>query len=200
LGRKYRLIKRAEDLFLLLLVAPVAVPLGLAIALIIRLDSRGSVLFRQKRLGRGGQPFWIYKFRTMRAESLQSSGEVRQTDRDDRRCTRFGKLLRRTSLDELPQLINVLKGEMSVIGPRPHAVSHDVQFADIVPQYCARHRALPGLTGLAQVNGFRGAINGHEAIAQRVGQDLAYIARWSPLLDLQILIRTFGVLIHRNAY
>jgi len=195
------LIKRVEDVMLLALVAPVALPLCLLIALAIKLDSPGPVLFRQQRGGFNGRNFWLYKFRTMRVEDCQSDGVTQATLRQDPRVTRVGRLLRRISLDELPQLLNVLRGEMSVIGPRPHALSHDRQFASVITQYYARLRVRPGITGWAQVNGLRGSIEEDEHIRRRVDYDLWYIEHWSILLDLRILVLTpFVGMIHHNAY
>ncbi|MFD2235658.1 undecaprenyl-phosphate glucose phosphotransferase [Phaeospirillum tilakii] len=195
------LIKRIEDIVLLLLLAPVVVPLSLLIALAIRLDSPGPVLFRQQRGGFNGRDFWLYKFRTMRVEDCQPDGATQAAARRDPRVTRVGRLLRRASLDELPQFLNVLRGEMSVIGPRPHALSHDRQFASVISRYYARLRVRPGITGWAQVNGLRGSIEEDDHIRRRVDHDLWYIEHWSILLDLRILLATPVVgMIHRNAY
>ena len=195
------LIKRVEDLALLVVTTPLVVPVCLLAALAIRLDSPGPVLFRQQRGGFNGQNFWLYKFRTMRVEACQPNGATQAATREDPRVTRVGRFLRRTSLDELPQLLNVLRGEMSVIGPRPHALSHDRQFASVIGRYYARLRVRPGITGWAQVNGLRGSIEEDDHIRRRVDHDLWYIEHWSILLDLRILAMTpFVGLIHRNAY
>ncbi|CCG42669.1 undecaprenyl-phosphate glucose phosphotransferase [Magnetospirillum molischianum] len=195
------LIKRIEDMVLLALIAPLALPLCLLIALAIKLDSPGPVLFRQQRGGFNGRDFWLYKFRTMRLEACQSDGATVAAARQDPRVTRVGRLLRRISLDELPQFLNVLRGEMSVIGPRPHALSHDRQFASVITRYYARLRVRPGITGWAQVNGLRGSIEEDDHIRRRVDHDLWYIEHWSILLDLRILVLTpFVGLIHHNAY
>lgn len=174
-------------------------PLLLVLAGLVKLDSQGPVFFRQQRAGFGGSAFIVWKFRTMFVHECQTR-EVRQARRDDPRVTRLGWFLRRTSLDELPQLFNVIRGEMSLVGPRPHAVAHDAVFAQEVASYLARHRVKPGMTGLAQVKGFRGEISSGEALRQRVSNDLWYTENWSILLDLRILLLTAFVLAGRNAY
>ena len=166
----------------------VLAPLFLMIAILIRLDSKGPVVFRQKRSGLGGAPFTILKFRTMRCES--DVREVRQATRDDPRITRVGAFLRRSSLDELPQLLNVIAGDMSLVGPRPHALSHDQFYGAVIGAYSQRFSAKPGITGLAQVKGLRGETAEINKMAQRVNADVEYIERWTPLLDVEILVRT----------
>jgi putative colanic acid biosysnthesis UDP-glucose lipid carrier transferase len=163
-------------------------PFLLLVALIIRLESHGPVLFRQRRKGRGGVPFVIYKFRTMRC--LEDGPEIRQAERDDCRTTWLGAFLRRSSIDELPQLLNVLKGDMSLVGPRPHALAHDEFYGAAVENYDARFLARPGISGLAQVSGLRGATPTVEWMTARVALDLEYITRWSIALDLRILWQT----------
>jgi lipopolysaccharide/colanic/teichoic acid biosynthesis glycosyltransferase len=181
--------------------AVAAVPM-LLIAIAIRLDSPGPVLFRQRRIGFNDRPFQVFKFRTMFADAADHDAR-RQVLAGDPRVTRIGRLLRRTSLDELPQLFNVLRGEMSVVGPRPHAPGTRAgsrRFDEVVANYAARHRVKPGLTGLAQVRGLRGPTPDEEMLLRRVESDLEYIARWSPWLDLQIILRTpLVVLRARNA-
>lgn len=195
------LIKRVEDKVLALLLLPVAIPVCALIALAIRLDSPGPVLFKQVRRGFNGRNFQVYKFRSMRLETCETDGETHAATRRDPRVTRVGAFLRRTSLDELPQLLNVLREEMSIIGPRPHALSHDRQFGQIVHDYYARNRMLPGMTGWAQINGLRGSVETPQQLRERVNYDLWYIENWSVLLDLRILLLTpFMGLIHRNAY
>ena len=178
-------------------------PLLLAIALAIRLDSPGPALFRQPRLGFNNRSFMVFKFRSMYAQMADLHAD-RQTTRNDRRVTRLGKLLRRSSLDELPQLLNVLRGEMSLVGPRPHAANtkaEDRLFDEVVADYALRHRIRPGITGWAQVNGWRGETARIEQIEQRVAHDLAYIENWSLLLDVKILVMTaFGGFSGKNAY
>ncbi len=178
-------------------------PLMLLIALAVRLDSDGPALFRQTRQGWNNQDFQILKFRTMHWQFSQ--GEMReQTRRGDRRVTRLGRLLRASSLDELPQLINVLRGEMSLVGPRPHALTMRTQDRlghQIVAEYAQRHRVKPGMTGWAQIHGLRGATQTAEQLRRRVELDLHYIDHWSLLLDLQILLRTpFSLLAGRHAF
>ncbi|PKU24424.1 undecaprenyl-phosphate glucose phosphotransferase [Telmatospirillum siberiense] len=195
------LVKGIEDGVLLALMLPVVLPVCLLIALAIKLDSPGPALFRQLRSGFNGRNFWVYKFRTMDSSSSEPDGVTNAARRNDPRVTRVGRFLRRTSLDELPQLLNVLKGEMSIIGPRPHAVYHDRQFARQVSQYYSRHRVRPGITGWAQVNGLRGSVEDEKHIRQRVDCDLWYIENWSILFDIRILLMTpFVGLINRNAY
>jgi putative colanic acid biosynthesis UDP-glucose lipid carrier transferase len=191
--------KRFEDLTLSLLVLTVAAPAMLVIAIAIRLDSPGPILYRQQRFGFNGNRFVVLKFRTMVASAgAQSPAQAR---RGDPRVTRLGRLLRRTSLDELPQLLNVLRGDMSLVGPRPHAVSHNEYYAGLIDGYLARHRVKPGITGWAQVNGLRGETDTLEKMERRVEHDLHYIDNWSLLLDLEILVRTILVgFVHRNAY
>jgi Undecaprenyl-phosphate glucose phosphotransferase len=170
-------------------------PLLLLVALAIRLDSRGPILFRQPRQGLGDSLFQVYKFRTMRADLSDAIGR-QQTLRDDPRVTRLGAWLRRTSIDELPQLLNVLRGEMSLVGPRPHTphmLIGDKQILDLVDEYSFRHRVKPGITGLAQVNGYRGAIDTPEHLRARVDYDLYYIDHWSLWLDFKILFRTAAI-------
>ena len=185
---------------LLLLVA--TCPILLLAVVAISLESRGEVIFRQQRSGWGGRPFTIYKLRTMRQDGGYLAG--RQTDRNDPRCTRVGSILRRTSIDELPQLWNVLRGDMSLIGPRPHAdVLHKVERAGcaIVAEYARRQRVKPGVTGWAQIHGMRGAVRTQEAMSLRLAYDLYYIEHWSIWLDIAILLRTPIALVSgRNAY
>jgi putative colanic acid biosynthesis UDP-glucose lipid carrier transferase len=164
-------------------------PLFLLLAIIIRLETRGPSLFHQRRGGYRGRTFLVWKFRTMR--TLEDGGAVQQVREDgDPRVTRVGAFMRKTNLDELPQLINVLRGEMSLVGPRPHAVAHDEQFSGVAPRYWERHMARPGITGLAQVSGCRGETRNVDAVRERVKHDLEYIARWSVWLDFAIMART----------
>lgn len=192
-------VKRAIDVFLsgtalLLLALPFAL-----IALAIALDSPGPILFRQRRGGFRGKPFKIFKFRTMRV--TEDSRDLRQARRGDARVTRLGALLRRTSIDELPQLINVFLGDMSLVGPRPHAIVHDNDFARTDYRYRRRQLARPGITGLAQVSGARGATETEAAVQRRLDLDLSYISNWSVLLDFWLMLKTASaVLVDRNAY
>ena len=167
-------------------------PAFLVVPVLIRLDSPGPALFRQTRIGRFGRRFAILKFRTLRAEAADAGAETLVT-KGDRRVTRVGRVLRKYSLDELPQILNVLRGEMSLVGPRPHAPKAKADgrlYADIVPDYLRRYRVRPGLRGWAQVNGYRGETDTEETLRGRVAYDFAYIRRWSLLLDLRILLRT----------
>ncbi len=163
-------------------------PLLLIVALVIRLDSPGPALFRQKRAGFSGRPFIIYKFRTM--TTLEDGAVVTQARRDDARVTAVGRLLRRTSIDELPQLLNVLKGDMSLVGPRPHALAHETEYDALIANYAKRHHMKPGITGWAQVNGCRGETPRVEDMERRVEHDLWYISSWSLWLDVRILVKT----------
>jgi len=195
-----RLVKDAEDKLLASLGLVLISPLLLVIALAIKLDSPGPVFFRQWRTGWDGKRFRIWKFRTMRVETAEADGPVHQATRDDPRVTRVGRILRRTSLDELPQLFNVLTGEMSLVGPRPHAIAHNVEYSHQIEAYLARHRVKPGITGLAQVRGLRGETEDLTLMNRRVRADIEYINNWSLWLDLSILVRTLFVLTGRNAY
>lgn len=175
-------------------------PLLILCAIAIKLDSAGPVIFRQRRTGLNGRVFHINKFRTMRV--AEDGENIRQASRDDARVTRVGAFLRRTSIDELPQLLNVLRGDMSLIGPRPHALAHDARFGAQIATYRGRFRAKPGLTGLAQVRGHRGEIQDIAEMVDRVDSDNAYIENWSLWLDLRIAVATLGLLFGRdpNAY
>ena len=195
--------KRLEDLLLASLALLLLAPLMMAIALAIKLDSRGPVLFRQKRYGYNHQLIEVFKFRSMYHDQRDMDA-ARQTTADDPRVTRVGRFIRRTSLDELPQLFNVLGGSMSMVGPRPHATATkaaNVPFEEAVADYVARHKVKPGITGLAQVNGYRGETDTLEKIQKRVEYDLSYIENWSIGLDLYVLLRTIpAVLSMRGAY
>jgi Undecaprenyl-phosphate glucose phosphotransferase len=194
------LIKTAEDYILGSLAALLLAPLMLLIVIAIRIDSKGPALFRQKRLGFLNQEFDIYKFRTMKHEPSSSERTIQAT-RDDPRVTRVGRILRKTSLDELPNLINVLNGTMSLVGPRPHAIDHNHLFSETVSSYFIRHKVKPGITGWAQVNGYRGATDSAEKLEGRVKYDIYYAENWSFGLDLQIMVMTIIVcLTGRNAY
>jgi len=181
-------LKRLLDIFGALAGLMVLSQLLVLVAALIVLESPGSPIFRQRRSGFRGAPFVIYKFRTMRV--AEDGPNVVQAQRADNRITKVGALLRRTSVDELPQLVNVLKGEMSLVGPRPHAVAHDEYYGAEIPEYDGRFRAKPGLTGLAQVSGLRGQTPDVAAMAARIEKDLSYIREWSIVLDVQILCRT----------
>jgi polysaccharide biosynthesis protein PslA len=194
--------KRVLDVVLAAAALVVLAPSLALVALAVRLDSDGPILFRQQRAGLAGRSFALIKFRTMRADAADLDG-ARQTARDDVRLTPVGRLLRRTSMDELPQLLNVLRGEMSLVGPRPHAWGSRAgrqRFEDVIGAYPARHRVRPGLTGLAQVRGHRGAISDAGGLRARTLSDLEYVRRWSFRRDLTILLRTAWVVLRmRNA-
>ena len=183
-SRAKRCFDIAGSLFGLLLLLPFLVLIGVA----IRLESRGPIVFRQRRGGLNGEPFTIYKFRTMRV--LEDGDVIQQASLSDPRVTPLGALLRRTSVDELPQLVNVLRGEMSLVGPRPHALAHDRFYGQLISDYSERLRTRPGLTGMAQVAGLRGETRELNEMAERVKYDVRYIDEWSFLLDLQLLAGT----------
>ena len=192
-------LKRLVDLAVALALLVLTAPLLIATALWIRLDSKGPATFRQARLGLNGRPFHILKFRTMSV--IEDGDKVVQAERNDARITRAGRFLRAASIDELPQLINVIKGEMSLVGPRPHAVAHDMLYSRLIPEYDGRQQVKPGITGWAQVNGHRGGTPTVEDMRKRVAHDLWYAAHASLFLDLWILLRTpVELLRSRNAY
>ncbi|MDB5690642.1 MAG: hypothetical protein JWL91_2518 [Sphingomonas bacterium] len=202
LGLRDRVLKRGLDLSIALSALLLLSPLMLIIAACIKYSSPGPVFFVQPRLGRGNRLFNIYKFRSMRADRADGAGN-RSASRDDDRITPFGHLIRRTSLDELPQILNVIRGEMSLVGPRPHAlgsVAGDALFWDIDSRYWHRHASKPGLTGLAQVRGFRGATHSRADLINRLQADLEYQAGWTMWRDISIIVATFKVLVHRNAF
>lgn len=189
-----RLSKSFIDTTAIIASLPLVVPLFLLIAIAIKLDSKGDVFFKQTRTGLNGEPFSIFKFRTMTQETGKNT-RVDQSQKIDPRHTRMGRLLRKTSLDELPQLINIARGEMSLIGPRPHALQHDQLFLGSVKGYSKRFRVKPGLTGWAQVNKCRGFIEEHEQIADRTNFDNDYIDNWSLAREISILFKTVWVVI-----
>ncbi len=193
------LFKRAADLVFAAVVLTILAPLMLLVALGVKLSSPGPVLFKQRRYGLDGDNIVVYKFRTM---TVCEDGEtVAQAQRDDPRVTRFGSFLRRSSLDELPQFINVLQGRMSVVGPRPHAVAHNETYRKLIDGYMVRHKVKPGITGWAQVNGLRGETETLEKMKERVVYDLDYLRHWSLGLDLKIILKTISLLFRdRNAY
>lgn len=193
-----RMLKAAEDVCLSVVLLVLLAPVMAAIALAIKLDSPGPVFFRQARLGWGGKRFHIWKFRSMHVHD--DHGVVTQARRGDPRVTRVGAFLRRTSLDELPQIFNVMAGEMSLVGPRPHAVQHDLEYGKQIAHYFARHNIKPGITGLAQVRGYRGETREIDRMVLRVESDIEYINSWSLWLDLSILLRTFRAVTGTYAY
>jgi putative colanic acid biosynthesis UDP-glucose lipid carrier transferase len=193
------ILKRAIDIGLSLLALIALAPVMLIIALAIKLTSAGPILFKQRRYGLNGQEILVYKFRSMKV--MEDGEKVQQVTRNDSRITPLGALLRKTSLDELPQFINVLQGRMSLVGPRPHAVAHNEMYRKLISGYMLRHKVKPGITGWAQVNGFRGETDTLEKMQQRVNYDLEYLRNWSLSLDVQILIRTALVFLKdQNAY
>ncbi len=168
-------------------------PLLLAIALGVKLSSPGPVLFKQRRYGLDGKEIRVYKFRTMTV--TEDGDDIRQATEDDERFTRFGAFLRRHSLDELPQFLNVLQGRMSIVGPRPHAVAHNEMYRKLIKGYMIRHKVMPGITGWAQVNGCRGETRDVAQMENRVRLDLEYLRKWSLSMDLKIILRTMGLVI-----
>ncbi|MBO9551371.1 undecaprenyl-phosphate glucose phosphotransferase [Pseudomonas sp.] len=192
-------LKNLEDRVLAALILLCASPVLLAVALIIKFDSPGPVFFRQDRTGWTGESFRIWKFRSMHVHQPEN-GVVEQAQRNDKRLTRVGAFIRRTSLDELPQLFNVLTGDMSLVGPRPHALQHDTLYSQDIVDYFARHNIKPGMTGLAQVRGYRGETKDIEQMIQRVNSDIEYINNWSLWLDFVILVRTVNAFTGKQAY
>lgn len=199
LGISERFLKRSLDVSLALCGLLLLSPLFVLTAIAIRIDTRGPVLFRQSRRGFGGRPFTILKFRSMTV--ADNGAHVVQAKRNDIRVTRVGRVIRRTSIDELPQLLNVLQGHMSIVGPRPHAVAHDDYYARFIEEYAFRHHSKPGLTGWAQVHGLRGETPHIENMQARIEKDIWYIDNWSIWLDVAIIVRTvFAVLNQKTAY
>ncbi len=193
-------VKRVEDKILASLLIAAFAPLMLVVAALIKLESKGPVIFKQQRYGFNNRVFEVYKFRSMYTDMSDARGGAQAT-REDPRITRVGRFIRRTSLDELPQLFNVFEGTMSLVGPRPHAVAHNEEYAQIIAGYFSRHRVKPGITGWAQVNGLRGETDTPEKMAARVRYDVYYIENWSVLFDLAILARTALVgFVNKNAY
>jgi len=192
--------KRAMDIALSGLGLLLLSPFLLLTAAAVKLTSRGPVFFRQRRYGLDGEEILVYKFRSMRV--CEDGAVVTQATKSDPRVTAVGRFLRKTSIDELPQLINVLQGKMSLVGPRPHAIAHNEQYRKLINGYMIRHKVRPGITGLAQVNGLRGETQTLEKMAARVRYDLEYLRNWSPWLDIKILVRTLLVVINdrHNAY
>lgn len=181
-------MKRMTDIGFTLGIMVFALPLMAVIAVLVRLSSPGPVIFKQRRYGLDGEEILVYKFRSMRV--TEDGPQIRQATKEDDRVTTLGKYLRRFSLDELPQLFNVLQGRMSLVGPRPHAVAHNEMYRKLIKGYMLRHKVLPGITGLAQVSGCRGETRELEQMQLRVNFDLEYLRRWTPLLDLKIILLT----------
>jgi putative colanic acid biosysnthesis UDP-glucose lipid carrier transferase len=192
-------LKRAEDVVIGSLLLALIAPLMLYIAIRVKLGSSGPVFFRQRRYGLNGEEIRVMKFRSMTV--TEDGAQVTQATKNDQRITPFGATLRRLSLDELPQFINVITGEMSIVGPRPHAVAHNEMYRKMIHGYMLRHKVKPGITGWAQVNGWRGETDTLEKMEQRVSHDLYYIQNWSLLFDLRIIFMTvFGSRTRNNAY
>ena len=197
-----RFVKRSFDLALAGGAIVMLAPMFLLVAVCVKLDTQGPIFFRQVRIGRGNKMFRMMKFRSMRVEGCDGTGE-RSTSRDDDRITRVGKIIRSTSIDELPQLLNVIRGDMSIVGPRPHALGSraaDKLFWEVDERYWHRHAAKPGLTGLAQIRGYRGATIFEHDLRNRLQADLEYLENWSIWRDIKIIVLTFRVLLHRNAF
>lgn len=202
MGVRSRVLKRMFDLILSAVALLILSPVFLFAALAIRLEDGGPVLFRQRRMGRGNRFFEIYKFRSMTQEKGDADGD-RSASKDDDRITRIGRLIRRTSIDELPQIINVLLGDMSLVGPRPHALGSqagDKLFWKVDRRYWQRHQLRPGITGLAQVRGYRGATDTELDLTDRLRADLEYLNGWSIWRDIKIVFATLGVLVHDRAF
>lgn len=191
-----RIVKRLCDIFISLVAIVVTSPLMLTIALLIKKTDNGPIIFKQERVGLHGKKFYMYKFRSMRVQTVEEE-KSGWTTKDDPRVTKVGKFIRKTSIDELPQLFNILKGEMSVVGPRPERPQYVDKFKEEIPRYMIKHQVRPGLTGWAQVNGFRG----DTSIYKRIEYDLYYIENWSFFMDVKIIFLTFFVgFINKNAY
>ena len=190
------LVKRTSDLIISLLLLPILLPCFLIIGLLVKLTSPGPMIFKQRRYGLYGEEIIVYKFRSMTV--TEDGNTVTQAKKDDARLTCIGGLLRRSSLDELPQFINVLQGKMSIVGPRPHAVAHNEQYRKLIKGYMLRHKVKPGITGWAQVNGMRGETETIDKMQSRIDFDLNYIRNWSIWLDLWIVFSTLKVVLKRN--
>ena len=182
------IVKRMSDVILSILILILIAPVMLAVAIAVKVSSPGPVIFKQRRYGLDGEEIYVYKFRSMRV--TEDGAEITQAKRSDPRVTKVGAFLRRTSLDELPQFVNVLQGRMSIVGPRPHAVAHNEQYRKLITGYMVRHKVKPGITGWAQVNGYRGETDSLEKMQARVDYDLDYLRNWSLQLDLKIIIKT----------
>lgn len=193
-------LKRIEDVFLSILFLILFFPLMLVIAVLVKLTSPGPILFMQKRHGWNGEYFFVYKFRSMYVHK-ESHGVITQAKVNDERVTRLGAILRRSSLDELPQFFNVLAGSMSIVGPRPHAIEHNEYYKELIPKYMWRHKVKPGITGWAQINGLRGDTSSIDSMKRRVDYDLFYIENWSIWFDLKVIYLTlFSLIRGDNAY
>ena len=193
------IIKRVSDIVLSVIILLLISPLLLILAIGVKLSSPGPIIFRQSRYGLDGKEITVYKFRSMTVS--ENGSNIVQAQKNDVRVTRFGAFIRKTSLDELPQFINVLQGRMSIVGPRPHAVAHNETYRKLIKNYMVRHKVKPGITGWAQVNGYRGETDTLEKMEKRIEFDLDYMRNWSLYLDLWIIIRTVMVVFKdKNAY
>jgi len=186
-------VKRALDMIIVLAALPVLLPLMAVIAVAIRLTSPGPAIFKQRRYGLDGEEILVYKFRSMRV--CEDGDTIRQAQKGDARITRIGAFLRKNSLDELPQFVNVLQGRMSIVGPRPHAVAHNEIYRNLIKGYMIRHKVKPGITGWAQVNGYRGETRTLDKMQARIDHDLDYLRNWSLRLDLHIILKTILVIL-----
>jgi putative colanic acid biosysnthesis UDP-glucose lipid carrier transferase len=193
------LLKAAEDKVLSALILILISPILLLVAIAVKIDSPGPIFFRQNRTGWSGKSFKIWKFRSMYVHQ-EDAGKLKQAEKNDSRITRVGAFIRRTSLDELPQIFNVLSGDMSLVGPRPHAIQHDKEYSQRIFDYFARHHIKPGITGLAQVRGLRGETKDINQMIQRVESDIEYINKWSVWLDISIMFRTVFSFTGKTAY
>jgi putative colanic acid biosynthesis UDP-glucose lipid carrier transferase len=195
----HRMFKAIEDRLVALVALILLSPLILATAIMIKIDSPGPVIFKQSRTGWNGREFHIWKFRSMKVHQPDPD-ELIQATRDDDRFTRIGRFIRKTSIDELPQLFNVLSGNMSMVGPRPHAIEHNTDYDKRIHSYMTRHRIKPGITGLAQINGYRGETDTLDKMKKRVEYDMQYINNWSFWLDMEILLKTIPALLRDDAF
>jgi putative colanic acid biosynthesis UDP-glucose lipid carrier transferase len=190
------LLKRSTDIIFTLLILLLISPILLIVAIGVKLSSTGPLIFKQKRYGLNGEEIIVYKFRSM--TTIDNGDNVVQATKNDQRVTSFGKFIRRTSLDELPQFFNVLQGGMSIVGPRPHAVAHNEMYRKLIKGYMIRHKVKPGITGWAQVNGLRGETEVLEKMQARVDYDIAYLRNWTPGLDIYIILKTVWVVFFKG--
>ena len=193
-----RFLKRIFDIFSSIFLIIIFSPLIMLVSILIKLSSKGPIIFKQRRYGIDCKPFTIYKFRTMNV--IENEGEIIQATKNDYRVTKFGSFLRKFSIDELPQLFNVFEGTMSLVGPRPHAIQHNEYYRNIIEGYTQRHSFKPGMTGLAQINGFRGETREIAQMERRIKDDLRYINEWNFFMDINILFKTIFKISSENAF
>ena len=186
-------VKRISDVLLSLLILVLILPLLLVVGIAVKITSPGPVIFKQRRYGLDGEEILVYKFRSMTV--TEDGGDIRQAQKGDRRITPLGAFMRRTSIDELPQFVNVLQGRMSIVGPRPHAVAHNELYRKLIKGYMVRHKVRPGITGWAQVNGYRGETVTLDKMQGRIDYDLDYLRNWSLRLDLHIILKTIRLVL-----